>query len=50
MILDVFHLDISGNDGNEEQKINIELISVTLDVFHLDISGNDFIDEELKIK
>ena len=44
--LEVFHLEISGNDDNDEQPSNIFLISVTLEVFHLDISGNDDNDEQ----
>ena len=43
----VFHFDISGNDTNDLQFENIELISVTLLVFHFDISGNDTIDLQL---
>ena len=37
----VSHLDISGNDDNDKQLKNSQLILVTLIVFHLDISGND---------
>ena len=43
-ILDIFHLDISGNDIKELHLANIAIISVTLDVFHFDISGNSFND------
>ena len=39
--LKVFHLDISGNDDNDLQFLNIHLIYLTLFVFHLDTSGND---------
>jgi Leucine-rich repeat (LRR) protein len=41
---EVFQLDISGNDINELQKLNIKLISVTLEVFQLEISGNNIND------
>ena len=43
--LEVFHLDISGNDINEEHSLNMKLISLTLEVFNLDISGNDINEE-----
>ena len=43
--LEVFHLEISGNDDNEEHPENIYHIFVILDVFHLEISGNDNNDE-----
>ena len=39
--LEVFHLDISGNDINEVHSKNKDLIPMTLEVSHLDISGND---------
>ena len=38
--LEVFHLDISGNDSNKLHPKNKPLISVILEVFHFDISGN----------
>ena len=41
LTLEVFHLDISGKEDNDEQPLNIKHITVTLEVFHLDISGND---------
>jgi len=41
----VFHLEISGNDDNEWQKLNKLLISLTLLVFHLEIWGKDDNDE-----
>ena len=47
MTLLVFHLDISGNDNNEEQFVNNPPIFVALRIFHLDISGSVFIDEQL---
>ena len=37
----IVHLDISGNDINDLQYLNMWLISVTLAVFQLDISGNN---------
>ena len=39
--LEVFQLDISGNDINELHPLNIEIKLLTLQIFHLDISGND---------
>ena len=42
----VFHLEILGNDDNDEQLQNISLIFLTLLVFHLEISGNDNNDEQ----
>ena len=41
MTFDVSHLDISGNNINELQLLNILPILVTFDVSHLEISGND---------
>ena len=41
LTLEVFNLDISGNDINEEHPPHLKLIFKTLQVFHLDISGND---------
>ena len=38
----VFHLEISGNDINDEQSANHKVIKIILLVFHLDISGHDF--------
>ena len=40
----VFHLDISDNEFNELQSLNIQFMIKTLLVFHLDISGNEFND------
>ena len=37
----VFQLEISGNDFNEVQLLNIEYILITFDIFHLEISGNE---------
>ena len=37
----IVHLDISGNDINDLQYLNMLLISVTFAVFQLDISGNN---------
>ena len=37
----VFHLDISGNEDNDEHSENIKLILIALMVFHLDISGSE---------
>ncbi len=47
MKLLVIHLEISGNDGNDEQFLNIHSALVTLLVFHLDISGKDNNDLQL---
>ena len=38
----MFHLEISGNESNEEHSPNKLEISFILIVFHEDISGNDF--------
>ena len=45
-ILLIFHVDISGNEINEEQFLNNAPISIVLDKSHFDISGNDFNDEQ----
>ena len=45
LTLEVFHLEISGNDDNKEQFWNIKLISVTLEVSHLEMSGRDINEE-----
>ena len=47
----IFHFDISGNDINDEQSVNIYCICVIFDVSHFDVSGNDIKDEhKLKIE
>ena len=43
--LSVFHLEISGNEVNEEHWSNIPFILVTLSVFQLEISGNEVNEE-----
>ena len=43
----MLHLDISGNDTNDEHLLNIPFIYVILLAFHLDKSGNDDSDEQL---
>ena len=43
----VFHLDISGNDINDEHSKNNPLILFILFVFHLEISGKEIKDEHL---
>ena len=45
MALEVFHFDISGNDINDEQPLNIPLKLVLISVLQLEISGKDFNDE-----
>ena len=41
----MFHLDISGNDFNDEHPSNIDLIFIQEEKLHFDIKGKDFNDE-----
>ena len=41
VILEIFHIYISGNDISELHSLKIRLILIALEITHFDKSGND---------